>query len=165
MFNVNDYIMYGTTGVCKVLDIKKEKNMDDVEEDYYVLHPVYTDNGVIKIPVNNDKIFMRSILSEKDVASIISQISEYETIWEDDGRKRNEKFKSILKMGKCEGWIQLIKSIKLKKRENKSAGRNMYQADEEIMKSAKKLLFQEFATVLKIQPDEVSSYITSHGNI
>lgn len=165
MFNVNDYIMYGTTGVCKVLDIKKEKGINDVEEDYYVLHPVYVENGIIKIPVNNDKIFMRSILSEEEVTTIIKNIPDYETIWEDDGKKRNEKFKSILKMGECEGWIKLIKSIKLKKKQNKSVGRNMYQADEEIMKSAKKLLFEEFATVLKIQPDEVNSYITSHENV
>ena len=25
MFKVNDYIMYGTTGVCKIIDIKKQK--------------------------------------------------------------------------------------------------------------------------------------------
>lgn len=31
MFKINDYVMYGITGVCKILDIKEEKEMKTAE--------------------------------------------------------------------------------------------------------------------------------------
>ncbi|MBM6861086.1 CarD family transcriptional regulator, partial [Clostridium saudiense] len=36
MFKVNDYIMYGTTGVCKIIDIKKQKFLGREEKEYYI---------------------------------------------------------------------------------------------------------------------------------
>ena len=32
MFKVNDYVMYGMTGACKVIDIKKEKFMNNEQK-------------------------------------------------------------------------------------------------------------------------------------
>ena len=40
MFKINDYIMYGTTGVCKVSDITKEAIGDLKLKEYYVLTPI-----------------------------------------------------------------------------------------------------------------------------
>lgn len=37
-----------------------------------------------------------------------------------------------------------------------------HQADDNIMKEAERLLNEEFATILDISPNEVSSYISSH---
>ena len=37
MFKVNDYIMYGMTGVCQVVDITKESFIDNLQKEYYVL--------------------------------------------------------------------------------------------------------------------------------
>lgn len=65
MFKIGDYIMYSLTGVCKVTDIIKEKYFDSDEKDYYVLEPVYaTTKTVIKIPVDNKKVFMRPIITK-----------------------------------------------------------------------------------------------------
>ena len=36
MFKINDYVMYGITGVCKILDIKEEKDRNSVIKKYYV---------------------------------------------------------------------------------------------------------------------------------
>lgn len=35
MFKVDDYIMYGMTGVCKILDITNEKFINDERRKYY----------------------------------------------------------------------------------------------------------------------------------
>ena len=67
MFKVNDYIMYGTTGVCKIIEIKKEKFLGRQEMEYYILEPVYSKNTVIKIPVDNTTIKMREVLSKEDI--------------------------------------------------------------------------------------------------
>lgn len=165
MFKINDYIMYGTVGVCKVIDITKEAIMNSSEIEYYVLNPIYSKyskNTIIKIPVDNKKISMRKILSKDEVNSLINDIPNKETLWIDDDKQRNDQFKSILKGGSCDDLITLIRSIYLDKKKRKLDGKKVCKGDEEIMQTAEKLLNEEFATILHIRPEEVKSYIKSH---
>ncbi|MGO1041912.1 CarD family transcriptional regulator [Clostridioides difficile] len=162
MFKIDDYIMYGMTGVCKVLDITNEKITNGVQKEYYVLSPLYSNNTIIKIPVDNKKVPMRKILSEVTVASLINDIPNMDTSWIDNEKMRSEQFKIMLRSGKCEELLKLIRSIYCNKEHIKSLGKKSHQADDNMMKEAERLLNEEFATVLNISPDEVTSYISSH---
>ena len=161
MFNVDDYIMYGMTGVCKVLDITKEKLINDVQREYYVLSPIYSDSTIIKTPVDNKKILMRNIISKEDVASLINDIPNMETSWIDNEKIRSQQFKTMLKSGQCEELIKIIRSIYFNKEYTKTIGKKSPQADNDIMKEAERLLNEEFATILNISPNDVTSYISS----
>ena len=159
MFKVNDYIMYGTTGVCKVIEIKKEKFLGKEEREYYVLEPVYSKNTVIKIPVDNTTIRMRELLSKEAIEELINIVPNADTTWIEDDRIRNEQFKSMLKSGDCEELITLIRTIYLGKKTKKSIGKKLYKGDDEIMQAAEKLLKEELAFILDIAPEEVPNYI------
>lgn len=162
MFKINDYIMYGMTGACKVIDIKEEKFINDTQKECYVLSPIYSKNTIIKTPVDNDKIIMRKIHSKEEVLSLINSMPKKDIIWIDDERERNYKFKLMLKTGDCEDLIVLIKSIYTNKKKKTSLGKKINKADDEIMKSAENLLNEEFAISLGINIDEVKSYILNH---
>lgn len=162
MFKVNDYVIYNSMGVYKIIDIRSEKDINDVDTEYYILKPVYGNNLTIKTPVNNTKVFMREILTKDDVMSLIESLPAQETIWIDDDRKRNEAFKAALKTGDSEEWAKIIKTIYLEKQKKSDAGKKLMKADEDIMKVAEKNLYEEFATALNIQPEEVVSYILDH---
>lgn len=159
MFNVNDYVMYGSTGVCKITDIAKDKYNDQDETDYYILQPVYNDNLIIKIPVSNSSVSMRAILKKDEVLSLIKTMPEKESIWIEDNRERSQLYKSILKKGNYEELVKLIKTLYLEKQEKSLIGKTLTKTDEDIMNSAEKLLYEEFAVALSVTPDEVSSYI------
>ncbi len=75
MFKVNDYIMYGMMGVCQVIDITTESFINNTKRKYYVLNHIYSNNTIIKIPVDNEKIPMRKILSKEDVSILIRKWS------------------------------------------------------------------------------------------
>lgn len=162
MFKINDHIMYGMTGVCKVLDIREEKFMNSAIKKYYVLEPVYSKNTIIKIPVDNNKVVMRKIHSKEEVDGLINNMSNEEVLWIDDERERSNKFKLMLKTGECEDLITIIKSIYLNRRNMKSIGKKTNKNDDEIMKSAEKLLNEEFAIILGIDQGNVKSYILDH---
>lgn len=87
MFNVDDYIMYGMTGVCKVVDITNEKFINGEKRKYYVLNPIYNNDTIIKIPLDNDKIPMRKVISKDDMTSLINDIPNMEILWIDDEKK------------------------------------------------------------------------------
>ena len=153
MFKVDDYIMYGRTGVCKVVDITNEKFINGEERKYYVLSPIYNNNTIIKIPLDNTKIPMRKIISKEYVTSLINDMSSMEELWIDDEKKRSNEFKTMLKSGKCEDLIKLIS--------NKRHSKKLNKADKEIIKEAERLVNEEFAIILNISPKEVNSYISS----
>lgn len=154
MFKVDDYIMYGRTGVCKVVDITNEKFINGEERKYYVLSPIHNNNNtIIKIPLDNTKIPMRKIISKEDVTSLINDMSNMEELWIEDEKKRSNEFKTMLKSGKCEDLIKLIS--------NKRHSKKLNKADKEIIKEAERLVNEEFAIILNISPKEVNSYISS----
>lgn len=162
MFKVNDYIMYGTTGVCQVVDIIKESIGGSKPREYYVLSPIYSKNTIIKTPIDNEKIAMRKIISKEDVSILIEKMPNKETLWITDDRQRGDQFKSMLKTGECEELITLIKSIYEYKKNKKEMGKKVSKNDEEIMQTAEKLLNEEFATILNISLDEVTPYILNN---
>lgn len=162
MFKINDYIMYGTTGVCQVSDITKEVIGGFELKEYYVLTPIYTNNTIIKVPIDNNKIPMRKIMSKEDISNIIKVISNKDSLWVMDERKRGEAFKSILKSGECEELMTLVKSIYECKNNKNKIGTKVSKNDIEIMQMAEKLINEEFATILNISVDEVPSYILNN---
>lgn len=161
MFNVDDYIMYGKTGVCKVVDITNEKFINGEKRKYYILSPIYNNDTVIKIPLDNDKVPMRKVISKGDMTALINDIPNMEILWIDDEKKRIAQFETMLKSGQCEELIKLIKSIKFSKKYARSIGKKLEEPDRDIMKEAERLLTEEFAIILNVYPNEASSYILS----
>lgn len=159
MFKVNDYIMYGRTGVCQVTEIRNGESMGNAGTEYYVLNPVFENNSVIMTPVDNKKVLMRNVISKQEILSMIETVGNEEDVWIDNDKMRNEKFKASIKAGICEDWIRLIKTIHLKIDEKKAVGKKISQLDEGILKEVKKLLYEEFSLVLDMLPEEVEDFI------
>ena len=154
MFKIDDCVMYGMTGACKVIDITNEKFINGEDRKYYVLSPIHNNNNtIIKIPLDNTKVPMRKIISKEDVTSLINDMSNMEELWIEDEKKRSNEFKTMLKSGKCEDLIKLIS--------NKRHSKKLNKADKEIIKEAERLVNEEFAIILNISPKEVNSYISS----
>lgn len=158
MFKINYYVVYGSTGVCEVKDIKREKSNNE-EVEYYILNPVYDRRMTIKTPVLNRKVLMRDIMTKEDVSLLINKISDNEVISIENARERIEAFKSIVRNGTSDDLIKVINTIKIDKEEKLSIGKKLNKTEEDIMISAKKKLYEEFAIVLDIPIEEVSSYI------
>lgn len=163
MFQKNDYIVYGTTGVCRVLDIGHPQGVRNIDSSrlYYTLEPVYQP-GSIYTPVDTT-IFMRPILTSQEAEALILQIP---SISESDcgcaGRDQkllSSHYHSFLESHRCEDLVQLIKTVYSKNRRNQQGGRKPSSLDQLYLRRAEGLLYGEFAVALGIDPGEVVSYI------
>ena len=161
MFKINDYVVYGSNGVCKVTDIE-QVTLRNEELEYYILSPVYNEKMTIKTPVNNQKILMRELMTKAEIVNLLKEISKNETVEIEDSRRMVEEYKAIIKRGNAEELIKVINSIKLEKDEKNSIGKKLNKTDEDIMISASKQLYQEMAIVLDIDVDEVQDYIKNN---
>ena len=157
MFKINDYVIYGSNGVCKVENIEKV-SLRNKELEYYILSPVFNIKMTIKIPVDNIKS-IRELMSRNEVNNLIKCINKNETFEIEDTRRRSEEYKSIIKAGNSEDIIKVINSIKMEKNEKESLGKKLNKTDEDIMEIAIKKLYQEISIVLGIDVEEVGAYI------
>ena len=158
MYQVDQLIMYGSTGVCKIKEITKQDFGGD--KLYYVLEPLYQ-SGVIYAPVDNEKVFMRPVISENEAKDLIDSIPQIHTeIYKNSSMQQLTKhYQSILDTHGCKELLTLIKSIYMKKLEALSHNRNLGQIDKKFMKKAEDLLLGEFAAALHVPKDEVETYV------
>jgi len=163
MFEVDDLIMYGGTGVCKVEAITKP-DFEGFDQDrlYYVLQPVYG-SGTIYAPVDNEKVFMRPVISADEANELIDIMPEVHTeIYKSSSIQQLSKhYQSVLDTHKCVELIKLTKSIHKKKVDAQKQNRHLGQIDKKFMKRAEDLLFGEFAAALHIPREDVTTYISS----
>ena len=159
MFKVNDCVVYGSTGVCRITELIRDKDIEGGETFFYVLHPVFRDNMTIKAPVANAGALMRSVITEEEVLALIDTMPEKEPLLFGDKRQRCTAFKFALKTGAHDEWIQIIKTLYLEKHKSGNLEKKLTKSDEDIMTAAEQRLYEEFAIALGIAPEEILPFI------
>lgn len=162
MYRVNDLIVYGNTGICRITDIMTaEKISNDKEQLYYVLQPM-NEACVIYTPVNT-KAFMRLVISAKEAERLIDTIPTIQAKAYYNKRMHElvQHYDAAIKAYDCAGLIELVMSIYDKKQIAEQQKRKIGQVDERFMKQAEELLFSEFSIALGISKDKVPAYIAS----
>lgn len=163
MYQINDFVLYSLNTICRISDIATY-NFAGKEIEYYVLKPVYNETSTIYIPTNNDtlKNKMRSLLSKEEIYQLIYAMPEANSLWIDDEQKRKELFQHIIDQGDRYQLIRLIKTLFLQRQKQMQIkGKSkMHVADERFFKDAEKLLYDEFAFVLGISPQQVVNFIS-----
>jgi len=160
MYKIGEQIVYGSTGICTVLEIAPSKlRGSDPERLFYSLKPMYQD-GVIFTPVDG-KVFMRPVITKKEADALIKSIP---TIHAEAYQERNlsmltSHYEAILKKHDCRMLMELTMSLHEKRRMALSQNRKFGLIDERFMKRAEELLFGELAVALGIERDEVPEYI------
>lgn len=160
MFNINDTVMYGRTGVCKISDICT-KDFNGKKKKYYVLSPEFESKTTIYCPCDSEKIRMRKLLSVDEVKSLIKNVADEEISWIENDQKRKERQMKILKSGDHKELIRMIKTLYYKREEKAAEGKKLHLTDERAMEDAENLLYQEFATVLDVKPEDVVTFVVS----
>ncbi len=158
MFAIGDFVMYGTSGVFRISDIRQEK-FGDKPELYYVLNHREHGDMVVYCPVESPKIPIRKLLSREEIFDLIKTMPKAEGEWIDDDRERNRVFTEILRSGDREALVCLVKTLYFKKQERQKEKRKLRLSDEKLLKEAETILHEEFAQVLDLRVDQVLPFI------
>ncbi len=162
MFEIGDYIVYGNTGVCKVEEVTKMAAPGSKEDRmYYALEPVYDKGCKLFIPVDNQKVRMRPVLTKDEADALIGKIKEIDILWVKDEKNREEAYKEAIRTCDCEEWVRIIKTLYLRKKSRLAAGKKVTSSDAKYLHLAEESLYGELSVVMGIPKDEMESYITS----
>ena len=160
MHNVNETVLYGTHGICRIADIE-ERDFTGSTKTYYVLKPVKDEKSTIYVCVHNEKAVqqMRQIMSADEIREMIRNMPDEAAEWIENKNERNEKYKAILNSGDRYALVRMIKSLYLHRQQQKELGKKMHLTDEKFFKDAERMLHEEFAAALNIKPEQVLPFI------
>ncbi len=160
MFAVNEYVVYGSEGVCMVESVGHPpiSGLDNTKE-YYTLVPFYR-TGKIYAPVES-RVKIRKALSKDEVQGIINGISDVNTELEvpKDNKQAQLYYKEMVMTYDCSNLIRIIKYVFNKQKEFSTVKKNVPAVDLRYMKIAEDMLYNEFGFALGIDPRDVRGYI------
>ena len=165
MPTVNDYVNYGTQGICKVADIRTMKlGSSQCSKEYFLLKPVHQEHMQIFVPVDNPMLVaqMRPVLSVAEIDKAILSVKNTNMTWIDDRKRRMEQFQRILIRRDERELLLLVSCLYLRGKENP---KGLSSADAQIQKLAETMIEQEFSFSLKIHAQSVGEYIRKKLNI
>jgi CarD family transcriptional regulator len=164
MYNINEFIVYGKTGICKIKDITTPEHISQTDQLFYVLQPL-EDSCLIYAPVDT-KTFMRPVISSEEANHLIEKIPRIKPqSFQDKSLKDIAKYyESVIENHDCEDLVQLVVSIYEKKKLTKEKGLKLGQLDEKTFKQAESFLESEFSIALGIEKEKVPEYIAEKIN-
>lgn len=161
-FDIGEYVSYGINGMCNIEDIRPMQLSQSVETMmYYILRPESNPKSTIFVPVNNQKLVskMRELMTKDEINAMLVRMKDRTLEWEKDVRFRTESFHEILNNGVNQDLILMIRCLHRKRQELVQLGKKLPARDSNTLKTAERLVEEEFAHVLHIKCEEVSDYI------
>lgn len=152
-------VVYKNVGVCTVEDVETRSFDGENNVEYYKLRPVSKSSSVYYIPVEKSGEQLRVLFSRDEINSLIDSIKGEAGIWIANSRERRLEFNKILHSDDYKSIIRMTKALYNQQLEKQKHNGHLSSSDEMILTSAENLMFQEFATVLGIERNEVRNYI------
>lgn len=158
LFTIGDVIVYGAQGVCKI-DSTQIKQIGKDSAEYFVLKPIFSENTSLFVPVENKTLTarMQPLLTADEARNIINSASKAELIEAKDENQKREEYKNILSSNNRQRLVSLIKTINFEKETRRRSGKRLNINDEQTLKKAELLLYNELALVLGVEPQQVQS--------
>ncbi|MDD3919834.1 MAG: CarD family transcriptional regulator [Eubacteriales bacterium] len=161
-YEKGEHVIYGSNGICFIEDIVLQQPAPGVKERlYYILRPEDSHSLTISVPAESEALVqkMRPVLSKAEIDALLSGAKGRELDWVEDKRARADYFRKILAEGVQEDLILMIRCIYLRREALKEHGKKLNVADDTTLKTAEKLVRDEFAYALSVPPDAVGRYI------
>lgn len=156
MFQVNEMIVYGKHGVCKVVARGKiDMPMIDKNKEYYTLLSCKEKASVVYAPVENNKTVMRYVLTQDEVNKLLKEVPALEEIWIGNEREREACYKEILGRCDCRELIRILKTLYLRKQSRLESGKKTTAVDERYFYLAEEQLYGELSFVLGKTKEEI----------
>lgn len=156
------FVVYDIYGICKVNKIENISfSKGTPKRPYYVLSPLNTPSSTYYVPITNEVLSnrLRLPMSEKEIKALLERSRNINIKWIENRHERNETFSKILSSGISEELICLIGCLYKKRLALTQSGKKLCSTDENIFKTAEKMLKEEFAFSLGIPCEEVTDYI------
>ncbi len=164
-FCKNEKVVYGNNGICLIEDIKIMK-FGAESGAYYVLKPESNKSGTLYVPVDKENLVskMRHVLTKDEIDKILINDCKDSMKWPENKAERNELFSKIISGCDTAELLMMIKCLYLKKQEKSAQGKVLSSSDDTMLKTAERLINEEFSYSLGCFAEDVGEYIKKKVN-
>lgn len=156
MFQKGEYVIYGSTGVCRIVDVGVPDILKDTtDKQHYTLCPVYREE-TIYTPVDT-AVFIRPVMDSSQAEKFIATIPHINGTIDMNlnSKTLREKYRSMIDSHSCDDLVILIKFIKAKIAKAQRDKRKPNEVDQDYLKKAQSLLYGELSIAFDIPYDDV----------
>ena len=166
MFELNDYVFYGSGGVCKIVDIQAAP-LEGMPKDklYYILHSLHDKSSVMYIPVDSECVFLRRLVSREDAEALLETIPSVSVIEEPNAKLLREKYNFAMKEHMPLEWVRVIKTVYSRMNDPKMPSRKISETERSFADNAKKYLYTELSLVLETDAKQIEESVMGHIRI
>lgn len=157
MFEIHEYVRYGSFGLFQIVGVKQKTLSNGTVKDCYVLHGIQQMKTRIETPVDNP--VLRKALNRRDIDRLITTMPTIETNWITDKKKREEEFCNAIRCGDCVALVRVMKAIYTLQEEKARNGKHVSYTDHAIFEQARQQLLEEIAFGAHISIEEADLYI------
>ena len=160
MLQVNDVVVYGPQGVCEITGIEEQK-VGGVLKTFFVLKPKNDRGATCYVPTWNEKAWgkMRRVMTKKEVDALIDSMPNRKPVWIENENQRKETCRQILAGADHAAIIAMAQALFAHKTEREAEGKRLHISDEQFLKNAEQILYNEWQYVLNVDKPGLMAYI------
>ena len=161
MFEVGEYVMYGTYGVYSVTGIRNSQIDKNDPRSFYELKPLRNGEGSKAfVPVGSDNVYLRRVMSREAAERFVGeQLGGAEVIEIPNERERKNIYRVAIGDHTPLSCARIIRTVAQRRRQLSGTSRRLPDTDAEFEREAKNNLFGELSVALGIPFEEVEEYI------
>ena len=76
VYTLNEYVSYGTSGVCKIESLEQRSFDGEHEESYYKLRPLDNSNSTFYVPIDRAAERLRPLLTKEQIYQLIDEMAD-----------------------------------------------------------------------------------------
>ena len=98
MFEIGDYVLNATNGICKISEsVELDMSGDKQLKSYFLLRPIEEENDRVYIPVDNADKRIRKVITKGEAQAVLDRIPEIEALVVDKEKERETRYKEAVR--------------------------------------------------------------------
>ena len=160
MFKIDDHVVYGISGVCRIIEICHSPFNKADDRLFYVMQPLFgVGNATIYTPTDNELQKIRPLVSRAEAEALFQHPPVIETVKVEFEKKRRDAYHAVMMENSPLSYLKILKSVKLRRLETYENKKHLPDVDVEYEAKAKKCLCGELAVVLDREYADIESKI------
>ena len=165
VFQVGDYIVYGSNGICKIEEITHPDIAANKDQLYYVLIPQRMRDSRLFCPTDNNRVVLRKVITAEEAKELLEEVADIEPLQVTSERLRDDSYKQAMRSCDLRQCVKVMKALLIRKKEREEIGKKVTVTDERYMKLAEDGLYGELSLALGCDREVIKQQFLEDCNI
>lgn len=159
MYSVGQQVVYGSHGVCTIVDLEQRK-VDKRSIPYFVLTPMENPASRFYLPSENPAALSKlRPLESKERLEALWNGPLLEGVWIEQESLRKQTYRELIIVADAATLVTIVRCLHKYKKQLLEAGKKFHLADDNFLRDARRILMGEMSVVMEMDPISAGQFI------